>query len=140
MQLSAATASVFNASCDQCIARVEKGVLYGGVTYSNYTGVGGSIAIHMSGFRPHWANRDMLWVAFHYPFMQLGVKKIFGQVGMHLPEVIKIDLQLGFKKEAVIKDVYPEGDMLLLSMYKEDCRWLNVTPRSLTAKRVDNHG
>lgn len=138
-QLSAATGSVFNSTVDQCIARIEKGVLYGGVTYNGFTGKGGSINIHMTGFRPHWANRDMLWVAFHYPFVQLGVKKIFGQVGLHMPEVLKIDLQMGFSPEAIIKDVYPEGDMMLLSMYEKDCRWLHIKPRTLASQkdRVD---
>lgn len=131
MAIAAKAGAVFNASVDMCVARVEKGQLYGGVIYSAYTGA--SMNIHMAGFHPHWVNRDMLWVAFHYPFMQLEVKKLFGQVGIHRPEIIKLDLQLGFKQEAIIKDVYPEGDMLLLSMYKSDCRWLNLKPTSLTS-------
>ena len=135
MKLCAATSSVFNASADQCIARVEKGEVYGGVTYNGYTGRGGSINIHMTGFRPHWVNKDLLWVSFHYPFIQLGVRKIFGQVGMHLPKVIKFDLQLGFKIEAIIKDAYPQGDMALLSMYKDDCKWLALKPRSLVSQK-----
>lgn len=131
MAIAAKAGAIFNAACDMCVARVEKGELYGGVIFSGYTGA--SMNIHMAGFRPNWCNRDMVWVAFHYPFVQLEVKKLFGQVGVHKPEVIKIDLQLGFKIEATIKDVYPEGDMLLLSMYKEDCRWLTMKPRTITS-------
>lgn len=126
MAIAAKAGAVYNAACDMCIARVEKGQLIGGVIYSGYTGA--SINIHMAGFRPNWVNKDMLWIAFHYPFVQLEVKKIFGQVGTHRPEILKIDLQLGFKVEATIKDVYPEGDMLVLSMYKDDCRWLDLKP------------
>jgi hypothetical protein len=81
-----------------------------------------------------------VWVAFHYPFVQLGVKKLFGQVGIHKPEILKIDIQLGFKIEAVIKDVYPEGDMALLSMYKDDCRWLKVKPRTIASQKGSRHG
>lgn len=133
MAIAAKAGAIFNAACDMCVARIEKGELYGGVVYSAYTGA--SICIHMAGFKPMWANKDMLWVAFHYPFVQLGVKKIFGQVGVHRPEVLKIDLQMGFKPEAVIKDVYPEGDMMLLSMYKDDCKWLNIKPSSLVSQK-----
>ena len=129
MQLCAATGSVFSAPSDQCIARVEKGVLYGGVTYNGYTGVGGSVNIHMTGFRPHWVNKDLLWVSFHYPFVQLGVKKLFGQVPMHKSKVLKFDLQLGFKLEATIKDVYPEGDMALLYSGKD---WWSAVSNSGT--------
>lgn len=131
MAIAAKAGAVYNPAVDMCAARVEKGVLYGGVIYQAYTKA--SMSIHMAGFRQNWCNRDMVWVAFHYPFVQLGVNKLFGQVGVHKPEVLKIDLQLGFKIEATIKDVYPEGDMLLLSMYKKDCRWLNLKPRSLSA-------
>lgn len=133
MQIAAKAGAIYNAAVDKCVARIEKGQLYGGVIFCGYTGA--SMQMHMAGFRPNWSSRDMIWVAFHYPFVQLGVKKLFGQVGVHKPEVLKIDLQLGFKVEAIIKDVYPEGDMALLSMYKEDCRWLKLTPRSLTSQK-----
>jgi len=133
MAIAAKAGAIYNASCDMCVARVEKGELYGGVIYSAYTGA--SICIHMAGFKPRWANKDMLWVAFHYPFVQLGVKKIFGQVGVHRPEVLKIDLQMGFKPEAVIKDVYLEGDMMLLSMYEADCKWLALKPSNLVSQK-----
>lgn len=121
--------TVFNPKCDHVIARVENDELYGGVMFTGFTGA--SISIHMAGFRDNWANRDILWVAFHYPFEQLGVNKIFGQVGVHNPKALEIDLKLGFKEEARIKDVYPEGDMVLLAMYKADCRWLKLKPKTL---------
>lgn len=130
MAIAAKAGAIYNAAVDKCVARVEHGELYGGVIFGQYTG--SSMAIHMAGFRQNWCNRDMVWVAFHYPFVQLGVTKLFGQVGLHRPEVIKIDLQLGFKQEAIIKDVYPEGDMMLLSMYRDDCKWLSIKPRKLS--------
>jgi hypothetical protein len=132
MHIAAKAGAIFNPAVDMCIARIEKGELYGGVIYTAYTKA--SMNIHMAGFRPNWCNKDMLWVAFHYPFVQLGVKKLFGQVGVHKPEILKIDLQLGFKEEARIKDVYPEGDMVLLSMYREDCKWLSITPKNLVSR------
>ena len=50
----------------------------GGVIFSNYTGE--SIAMHSAAWDQHWINRDMLFVIFDYPFNQLGVKRMFGQV------------------------------------------------------------
>ena len=133
MAIAAKAGAIYNAACDMCVARVEKGELIGGVIFSAYTGA--SINIHMAGFKKNWVNKDMLWVAFHYPFEQLGVKKMFGQVGAHRPEILKIDMQLGFSIETIIKDVYPEGDMYVLSMYKEDCRWLKIKPRNLLSQK-----
>ncbi len=128
-KISTAAQLAYNPSTDVCIARVEDGELWGGVVYQGYTGA--SISIHMAGFNPRWVNKDMIWVAFHYPFVQLGCKKLFGQVGLHNQKALELDLRLGFKEEARIADVYPEGDMVLLSMRLEDCKWLSIKPTNI---------
>lgn len=120
----------FNPAVDVCIARVEGEDLYGGVIYNNYTGA--SINMHMAGFRPVWANPDMLWAAFHYPFVQLGCKKIFGQVPETNSKALEIDLKLGFKIITKIDDVFLDGGLYVLSLDRDDCRWLKIKPRGLT--------
>lgn len=126
----------FNPAVDVVISRVEDGKLLGGVIFNGFTGA--SIAIHMAGFDPHWVNRDMLWVAFDYPFRQLDCKKLFGLLPSSNQKALEIDLKLGFKKVAVIPEVYPDADMVVLEMRREDCRWLNLTPREL--RRGSNGG
>ena len=113
----------------RCIARVRDGELLGGVLYENNTGA--SILAHMAGFTPDWVNRDLLWVSFHYPFIQLGVRKMFGQVAESNRAALEFNRKLGFKEEHRIKDVFPDGDMILLAMYRDDCRWLRLKPRHL---------
>lgn len=125
-----------NAAYDVCISRSEHGRLLGGVIYTNYTGA--SITMHVAGFVDHWINRDMLWVCFHYPFMQLNCNKLFGQVPAWNVKALEFDKHLGFREEAVIKDVYPEGDMILLSMLKHECRWLRLKPRGIAAPVDDD--
>lgn len=124
-----------NAVFDVCISRSDHGGLLGGVIYTNYTGA--SITMHVAGFVDQWINRDMLWVCFHYPFMQLKCNKLFGQVPAWNVKALEFDKHLGFKEECIIRDVYPEGDMVLLSMYKEDCRWLKIRPRTIEAPMED---
>ena len=119
----------FNPAVDTCICVASQGQLAGGVIYSNYTGV--SLTMHVAGFNPSWISIDMLWVGFHYPFSQLGCSKVFGQVPEYNSKALEFDLKLGFKEEARIKDVFPAGDLILLSMRREDCRWLKVKPRNL---------
>jgi RimJ/RimL family protein N-acetyltransferase len=125
-KISKACKTHWNPITDICIARVEKGKLYGGIIYKDYTGKNGSVAMHVAAFLPRWVNRTILWVAFDYPFNQLGVKKVFGQVPADNEAALKFDLNLGFKVEGQIKDVYPSGDMLLLSMYRAECRFLQM--------------
>jgi RimJ/RimL family protein N-acetyltransferase len=127
----------FNPVTDITIARSENGELLGGVIFKDYTGR--SITIHVAAFNPRWINPDMLWITFHYPFEQLGVQKIFGQVCVKNSRALEFDRKLGFKEEAIIRDVYPDGDMILLGMYRDDCRFLKMQPRAFAMKEP-SHG
>jgi RimJ/RimL family protein N-acetyltransferase len=120
----------FNPLVDQCIARFERrgGTLLGGVVYKDWTGLGGSIAVHVAGLRDRWVNRALLFVCFDYPFNQLQVKKIFGQISSRNRVAYEAAKHLGFVEEARIRDVYPDGDMVLLSMTREQCRFLEMPP------------
>lgn len=125
-RIAQAAGTTFNWGVDPVIARVTpKGELMGGVLFSYWTGFDGSINMHSAGFHPRWVNRTMLWVCFDYPFNQLGVKKIFGQVPEDNERALRFNLNLGFEVEQMIKDVYPSGDMILMSMYREHCRFLD---------------
>lgn len=129
--ISGRAGTTYNPAVDQCIARVEDGVLLGGVTYQGYTGA--SIQMHMAGFRENWASRDFLWVAFDYPFNQLKCRKVFGQVPETNTRALEIDQKLGFKVIAKIADVFPDGACIVLALAREDCRWLKLKPRGFAA-------
>lgn len=122
--IASAAGCVFNKGVDQVISRVEDGKLLGGVIFTGYCGA--SICIHVAGFDPHWINKSMLWITFDYPFNQLGVKKLIGQVPSSNLKALEFDKKLGFKEEARISDVFPDGDLIVLSMRREDCRWLKM--------------
>lgn len=128
-QIAAAACCVYSPEHDHCIARVKDGRLLGGVIYQGYTGA--SIEMHVAGFWPQWLNKSMLFVVFGYPFYQLGCLKVIGRVNENNKRALEFDLKLGFNEEARIRDVYPEGDLLILSMRRDECRWLNLTPKHL---------
>lgn len=112
---------------DVCLSRINsEDELLGGVVFTAYTGA--SIHMHMAGFRDHWANRDMIWCAFHYPFVQLKCKKVFAQVPETNTKALAIDLKLGFKIVTKIDDVYPDGGVYVLSMGRDECKWLSIKP------------
>tara|TARA_R110000868_G_scaffold153970_1_gene379955 strand:- start:864 stop:1268 length:405 start_codon:yes stop_codon:yes gene_type:complete len=69
-------------------------------------------------------NREALWYAFHYPFIDLGVKKIIAPVPSTNTKALRLDYHFGFKTEAIIKDAAPDGDLHFLTMTKEQCRYL----------------
>lgn len=124
VQIAAAAKASYNPATDKCLARVEGGELFGGFTFSDYTGPGGSMMCHVAGFRPHWLNRALLRDAANYAFNHCKCGKLFGQVRATQPKVLAFDLKLGWKEEAFLEGVFPEGGCHILGMAREDCRWL----------------
>lgn len=120
----------FNPRAHQVVARVRDGELLGGVIFTDYTRA--SITTHMAGFMKSWANRDLVWCVFYYAFEQLGVNKVFGPVPASNEESLKISLKLGFSEETRVKDVFVDGDLVVLSMCRDQCRWLKLKPRGLS--------
>lgn len=128
IEIARAIPRQYNPAVDPVISNVsDDGELLGGVIYDGYTGP--CIFIHQAGFTKHWMSRDMLWCAFDYPFNYLGCSKLCGTIPSTLPDLLDINTRLGFEVEAVIKGAYPGGDMLVLSMTRDECRWLKMKPR-----------
>lgn len=130
-RIAEASRATFNPACDICISRCVGGELYGGVIYEGYTGAGGSIAMHVAGFNDNWMNRDFLWVIFHYPFVQLDCRKVFGQVPEENQNMLEFALKIGFKIVVKIDDVFPDGACILTALARENCRWLKLKPSTL---------
>lgn len=85
---------------------------------------GGSIHIHIAVSDRKYVTRRAIQAVFEYPFIQLGVKKLIGVVNSENAAALTFDLRLGFEIEAVIEDAYERGDMYILSMTPEQCRWI----------------
>lgn len=129
--IAAEAGAEFNRDYDTVISRTRGDKLLGGVIYSNFTRE--SISVHMAGFDPYWVNRDMLWMAFHYPYVQLKVNRMFGFVKSNNTKALDLDLRLGFKEVARIPGVYPYADMVVLAMEREECRWISLEPKGVTS-------
>lgn len=119
----------FSPESDAVVAHTLGGKLLGGVVYKDYTGA--SVTMHVAGFSPRWIDKDMLWVAFHYPFVQLGCERVFGQVNENNTHALEFDRRLGFKEIVRIPGVYPDGAMVLMGMERPHCRWLDIKPFGL---------
>ena len=74
----------------------------------------------------NWMSRDLLWAAFDYPFNKLGVKVILGQICGSNKDAIRLNRHLGFKVVAEIPDAHMDGDLVIMAMKKEECRFLNI--------------
>jgi len=109
----------------QAIGLEEENELIAGVLFDHFNGA--SICMHVAAIPGcRWLTREYLWYCFHYPFMELGVKRITGLVPESNQAARRFDEHLGFTLETRLKEAHPEGDMLVYRMFKKDCRFLRM--------------
>lgn len=106
------------------IGIIKDGKLAVGIMYDGFTGRGGSIIMSSRCDNPKATSKWFYWAIFDYPFNQLGVKRCNVLVHENNEKALKLNKKLGFVGDTVIKDYFPDGDAVLLAMYKKDCRWL----------------
>ena len=68
--------------------------------------------------------REWFNVLFGYAFNQLKVKKIMGVVDSTNIKALQFDAHIGFVEEATIKDAGKHGDLIILTMTRQQCRFL----------------
>lgn len=73
--------------------------------------------------------KEFIWFSFYYPFEQLKVKKIIAMVESDNELALDIDRRLGFVHEHTIEGAGRKADMVLLSMTRDQCKWLNAVKR-----------
>ena len=84
---------------------------------------GKSCMIHVGSKGKHWATKDFLKKVFDYPFNTLKLKVIIGTVAGSNKKALKLDRHLGFKDVAFIPDAHDDGDLVILEMRPEYCKW-----------------
>jgi hypothetical protein len=106
------------------LAVVRGNTTLGGVVYESYTGEGGSVLGSLAGVTKHWLTKDFMYCAFDFAFNTMKVRKILGHVNANKTSVLAFDFALGFQFEAEIEGVYPDGNCIIVSMTRDQCRWL----------------
>lgn len=116
---------------NKCIGLERNGQIVAGVMF-DWTN-GASITAHIAITGP--INREFIWFIFYYPFEQLKVNVILGQVSSTNKKAQKFDEHLGFRLHTVIPYGSPDGDLLIYSMYKHQCKWLRIKHGSIQQTR-----
>lgn len=102
------------------IGMEDEGAITAGVVYDMFNGR--SICMHVAIERP--VSRKFTRMAFDYPFNQLKVSKVLGLVDSTNEKALRFDRLLGFVEEARIEGAGKTGDLLILSMTRQQCRWI----------------
>lgn len=98
------------------------GMLVAGIVLESFTGR--SANMHVAGVGRNWVNRNMLTTCFLYVFKHLGLQRITGLVPASNTAALDFDLHLGFQHEYTMIDGAKDGDLHILGMRREDCRFL----------------
>lgn len=97
------------------------GELIAGVIYEGFNGH--NIWMHCA--IPGRLTREFVNACFHYPFVQLGCKRVSGYVEASNIKARLFDEHLGFKPEARLRGAASDGgDVILYAMTKEGCRYV----------------
>lgn len=102
----------------------KDGKLIAGALYEGYNGH--NVWVHLAGAPGRkWMNRQFLWYGFHYPFNEMGVKRLSGYVNASNTDARRLNEHLGYEEEARLKGAAPDGgDVILYVMWRENCRFL----------------
>jgi len=103
------------------LGQVIDGQIRAVVVYCGFYGK--SCMIHVASEGQHWATKDFLKEVFNYPFNKLKVKVIIGTVAGSNEKALKLDRHLGFRDVATIPDAHDDGDLVILEMRPEYCKW-----------------
>lgn len=116
------TGGKYYAESGQGIGWAKDGELIAGVLFDNFNGR--SVQMHVAAIGKRWMTREYLRYCFRLPFAIWGVNKVIGLVDSTNTEAMSFDLHLGFVVEACIKDAGRFGDLFVLSMARDQCRFL----------------
>jgi RimJ/RimL family protein N-acetyltransferase len=112
--------SGYFASRSNAIGLMKDNKLIAGVIYENWNRR--SIMCHIA--VEGRLTRLYVGAIFNYAFNVCNVEKIIVPVESHNLKSIKLIENMGFTEEGRIKDSQPNGDIILYTMAKGDCRFL----------------
>lgn len=116
----------------QALGRTDsQGNLMGVVAYNGF--IGNVCFMHTAG-DGNWVSRQLIYEAFHYPFVQAGVKYVFAAVAGNNHKALRFDRKMGFEEHSVFEDGWCDGvPLYILKMSRENCRWIKNAPERKAA-------
>lgn len=106
----------------RCLGNItEDGKIIGVVGFDNWNGA--SCQMHVAG-EGNWVSREFLRCTFDYAFNTAKLNVVIGAVPSGNKRALKFDKHVGFTEVASIEGGHPDGSLVILSLRREDCRYL----------------
>ena len=101
--------------------------LVAGVVYNEYRQMkaGSSMQASIASTTPRWATKRVLRDLFAYPFVQIGVTRLWASTSRRNKRTKEFLHRLGFRMEGIARRAHDGTvDAAVYSMMPEECRWL----------------
>ena len=122
----------YNEARSRSIGLKKDGEFVAGVIYENWNRRSITCHIAISGrLTPKY-----LWAIFDYPFRVCDVKKIIVPVDATNSKSVKLVKKMGFTEEARIKNGMANGDLILYTLAKNDCKYLGERYGKISTSRT----
>ena len=105
-----------------CIGQEKDGKLSAVVGYNNF--LPNSCQMHIASTDVLWPTKDFLFAVFDYPFNKLEVKVIIAPICKGNVKPLNMCRKLGFEQVADIPYGHPDGDLIVVAMKRNQCKWL----------------
>jgi L-amino acid N-acyltransferase YncA len=86
--------------------------------------IGRTCCMHVVIARPALFSRAILREAFEFPFLVAGLEAVLALVDSSNEAALTLDKRIGFEEIARIPNGGLDGDLVLLRMLRNECRWL----------------
>lgn len=105
-----------------CIGQEKDGELIAVVGYNGF--LPNSCQIHVASTDVYWLNKDLLFAIFDYPFNKIGVEVILAPIYKGNVKSLNLCRKLGFEIVGDIPFGHPKGDLIVVAMKRNQCKWL----------------
>ena len=105
-----------------CIGQEKDGKLIAVVGYNSF--LPNSCQMHIASTDVLWPTKDFLFAVFDYPFNKLKVKVIIAPICKGNVKPLNMCRKLGFEQVADIPYGHPDGDLIVVAMKRNQCKWL----------------
>jgi RimJ/RimL family protein N-acetyltransferase len=108
----------------QCFGMLRDDRIIACVLFDGHNG--SSVYMHVASSATRWVTREYIRVVFDYAFRQLGCRVIIGLVAESNLKARRFDEHMGFAESGRIRNGCPDGDLIIYTMQRDECRWFEV--------------
>lgn len=106
----------------RCVGNVDKdGKILGVVGFDGWNGA--SCQMHAAG-EGNWVNKALIRATFDYVFKVAGLNVVLGIVPSGNDRALRFNKHVGFVEVARISGGHPDGELVIMELRRENCRFL----------------